>query len=93
MVINQGNLEQQILQSVRSLPVHQQETVLRFALSLNTGTEPLPPITRSLRDIAKLSLAEREEIIAPYLSAMAEDFRNDPALTEFSVLDDEDWDN
>jgi hypothetical protein len=27
------------------------------------------------------------------LSATAEDFANDPAMTEFAVLDGEDWDS
>jgi hypothetical protein len=35
-------------------------------------------------------LAKRGKIVVPYLSAMAEDFANDPALTDFSVLDTED---
>jgi hypothetical protein len=92
-VTTQGNLEQKIVQSVRSLPSHQQEAVLEFVLSLHTNERSLPPVTQSLRDIAKLPLAERQKVIAPYLSAMAEDFCNDPALTEFSVLDCEDWDD
>jgi hypothetical protein len=50
-----------------------------------------PLVTQSLQEIAKLPLAERGKIIAPYLSATAEDFANDPAMTAFSVLDSEDW--
>jgi hypothetical protein len=63
---------------------------LEFVLSLNTNRPTAPLVTQSLQDIAKLSLAKRGKIILPYLSAMAEDFANDPALTEFSVLDTED---
>lgn len=47
----------------------------------------------SLAEIAKLPLEERHKLIAPHVAAMAEDFLNDPELTEFSVLDGEDWEN
>jgi hypothetical protein len=53
--------------------------------------ETPPPPTLPLQQIAKLPIAERNKLIAPYISAMAEDFQNDPELTEFSVLDTEDW--
>jgi hypothetical protein len=36
-------------------------------------------------------LAERHKILKPFIAAIAEDFLNDPELTEFSVLDGEDW--
>ncbi len=45
----------------------------------------------SLKEIASLSLAERHKILEPFIAAIAEDFLNDPELTEFSVLDGEDW--
>lgn len=45
----------------------------------------------SLKEIASLSLAERHKILEPLIAATAEDFLNDPELTEFSVLDGEDW--
>ncbi|QMS89343.1 hypothetical protein HUN01_17795 [Nostoc edaphicum CCNP1411] len=45
----------------------------------------------SLKEIASLSLAERHKILEPLIAATAEDFLNDPELTEFSVLDVEDW--
>jgi hypothetical protein len=50
--------------------------------------EPAP----SLRELAKLSVAERNQILAAYVPMMAEDFTTMPELTEFSLLDDEDWD-
>jgi hypothetical protein len=53
----------------------------------------VPLVTQSFQEIAKLPIAERKKIIAPYLLATAEDFANDPAMTEFSVLDGEDWDS
>ncbi|QHG18618.1 hypothetical protein [Nostoc sp. ATCC 53789] len=45
----------------------------------------------SLQEIASLSLAERHKILEPLIAAIAKDFLNDPELTEFSVLDGEDW--
>ncbi|MEH1836830.1 MAG: hypothetical protein V7L29_33520 [Nostoc sp.] len=45
----------------------------------------------SLQEIASLSLAERHKILEPFIAATAEDFLNDPELTEFSVSDGEDW--
>ncbi|MGH8000899.1 MAG: DUF2281 domain-containing protein [Brasilonema sp.] len=44
----------------------------------------------SLQEIAKLPVEERHKLLAPYVAATAEDFLNDPELTEFSVLDGED---
>ena len=45
----------------------------------------------SLKEIASLSLVERHKILEPFIAATAEDFLSDPELTEFSVLDGEDW--
>ncbi|MEH1892067.1 MAG: hypothetical protein V7K92_22325 [Nostoc sp.] len=45
----------------------------------------------SPQEIASLSLAERHKILEPFVAATAEYFLNDPELTEFSVLDGEDW--
>lgn len=49
------------------------------------------PTRLSMGEIARLPVAERHKILAPYMAATAEDFLNDPELTEFSVLDGEDW--
>jgi len=45
----------------------------------------------SLKEIAKLPVAERHKMLEPFMAATAEDFLTDPELTEFSVLDGEDW--
>jgi hypothetical protein len=45
----------------------------------------------SLKEIAKLPVAERHKILSPYIAATAADFLTDSELTEFSVLDGEDW--
>jgi hypothetical protein len=58
--------------------------------SSNSPTEP-PPIELSFTEIAKLPIAERHKILAPYMAVTAQDFLTDPELTEFSVLDGEDW--
>jgi hypothetical protein len=46
----------------------------------------------SLRELVKLPLTERHRLLSPFVAEMAEDFVNDPELTEFAVLDGEDWD-
>jgi hypothetical protein len=46
----------------------------------------------SLRELAKLPVVERNQILAAYVPMMVEDFEHDPELTEFSVLDGEDFD-
>jgi hypothetical protein len=90
-----ANLEQTLLETVRSLPPSQQEAVLNFARSLSSDISPAepPPLTLSLQQIAKLPIRERDQLLAPYVAAMAEDFQTDPELTEFSVLDTEDWED
>ena len=77
-------------QTLRSLPTEQQEAVLSFARSFQPST---PPLAYSLQELAKLPIADRHAILASYIPLMAEDFRTDPALTEFAILDLEDWEN
>jgi hypothetical protein len=57
----------------------------------NSSLTELPPLKLSFTEIAKLSIAERHKILAPYMAITAQDFLTDPELTEFSVLDGEDW--
>ncbi len=57
----------------------------------NSSSTTEPTLKLSLREIARLPIAERHKILAPYMAATAEDFLTDPELTEFSVLDGEDW--
>ncbi|BAZ25819.1 hypothetical protein NIES4073_67250 [Kalymmatonema gypsitolerans NIES-4073] len=42
--------------------------------------------------MAKLPVEERHKLLAPYI-ASTEDFFKDPELTEFSVLDGQDWES
>jgi hypothetical protein len=57
----------------------------------NSSSTTAPSLKLSLREIASLPIAERHKILAPYMAATAEDFLTYPELTEFSVLDGEDW--
>lgn len=93
-----ADLEQTLLKTVRSLSSDQQQAVLNFARTLSESStvppsEALPPLKLSLQQLAKLPISDRNQLLAPYVTAMAEDFQNDPELTEFSVLDTEDWES
>lgn len=57
----------------------------------NSSSATEPTLKLSLREIARLPIAERHKILAPFIPATAEDFLTYPELTEFSVLDGEDW--
>lgn len=57
----------------------------------NSSSTTAPSLKLSLREIASLPIAEHPKILAPYMAATAEDFLTYPELTEFSVLDGEDW--
>lgn len=95
------NIEQAILENLRSLSHEKQQEVLDFVEFLvqktanqnHLANETLsqPPKRLSLQEIARLPIAERHKILEPFIAATAEDFLNDPELTEFSVLDGEDW--
>ena len=58
----------------------------------STSTTVEPQTKLSLRQIATLPIKERHKLLAQSIAATAEDFLDDPDLTEFSVLDGEDWD-
>ncbi|MBE9162749.1 DUF2281 domain-containing protein [Tychonema sp. LEGE 06208] len=57
----------------------------------NSSSTTQPALKLSFREIARLPIAERHKILAPYMAVTAQDFLTDPELTEFSVLDSEDW--
>ncbi|MBW4513229.1 MAG: DUF2281 domain-containing protein [Scytonematopsis contorta HA4267-MV1] len=97
------NVEQNVLDNLRILPSDKKQEVLDFIeflvqkivkdkqlgsdeLEKSDSLEPL-----SLKELVKLPIAERHQILAPCMAATSEDFLNDPELTEFSVLDGEDW--
>ena len=83
------NIEQSILQNLRSLPIAKQQEVLKFTERLR---ETLPKAAKpSLRELAAIPLAQRNQYIVPFIQKTADDFLNDLELTEFSILDTEDW--
>ena len=96
------NIEQAILENLRSLSHDKQQEVLDFVEFLVQKTVnqnkfvnetlPQPQQRLSLQEIARLPIAERHKILEPFIAATAEDFLTDPELTEFSVLDGKDWD-
>lgn len=53
---------------------------------------PEPQTKLSLQQIAALPVEQRHKLLAQSIATTAEDFFKDPSLTEFSVLDGEDWD-
>ena len=56
------------------------------------STDVEPRTKLSLRQIAALPISERHKVLAYSIALTAEDFFHDSDLTEFSVLDGEDWD-
>ncbi|QLE51371.1 hypothetical protein FD724_27035 [Nostoc sp. C057] len=101
------NLEKVVLDNLRILSNEKQQQVLYFVEFLvqktanckqldneNSDfsiTSTSQPKRLFLREIARRPVAERHKILEPFIAATAEDFLNDPELTEFSVLDREDW--
>lgn len=90
-----------IYELVKALPADKVSEILDFVEFLYqkqqlqsqvSASAAIPPGTLTrLSDIAKLSLAERHQILSQSIPATAHDFLTDPALTEFAVLDAEDW--
>ena len=85
------SIEQEILDGLRVLPASKQQEVLDFVDFLRQKTAAqsdggLPPMT----EIVKLPISERHRLLKKYIPAMADDFANDPAMTEFAELDIED---
>lgn len=95
------DIEQAILENLRILSHDKQQEVLDFVEFLVQKTAnqkqlvneavSKPQKRLSLQEIASLPIAERHKILEPFIAATAEDFLTDPELTEFSVLDGEDW--
>lgn len=83
-------LEKDILQNLRQLSPEQQQQVLDFITTLSDNTRK--SLKLSLQQIANLPLSERHQYLAQFVPAMTDDFLHDPELTEFNVLDTEDWD-
>lgn len=96
-------IEQAVLNRLRILPIEKQQEVLDFVEFIgqklgkqtpdSSSSVKLQQEHPSLSEIAQLPIAERHQILASFIPATADDFLNDPDLTEFSVLDGEDWEN
>jgi hypothetical protein len=89
---NREKIEIKILQDNNKL-VDLPEFLSAFpieSLSVDTNKERISNASfPSLQEIAKLPIPERHQLLSPFISDMAEDFKNDPELTIFSVLDGE----
>jgi hypothetical protein len=85
--------EQIILSNLRQLSPTQQQEVLNFTEFLRQKFPVATTVsTLSLQQLAKLPIAERHQYLKAFIPATANDFLTDPELTEFSMLDSEDWD-
>ncbi|WP_008313237.1 DUF2281 domain-containing protein [Leptolyngbya sp. PCC 6406] len=84
------SLEQAVLDNLRQLPPEKQQQVLDFAEFLRQKNAALPTMP-SLQHLASLPLSKRHQLLEPFITDTATDFKTDPELTEFSVLDTEDW--
>ncbi len=86
------NIEQSVLINLRSLPIEKLQEVLEFTERLSQASNIELSISKlSLREIASMPIAERHRHIAPFINNAANDFLSEPELTEFSILDAEDW--
>ena len=84
--------EQIILNNLRQLSPTQQQEVLNFTEFLRQKSFLTKTASAlSLQQLAKLPIAERHQYLKAFIPATANDFSIDPELTEFSVLDREDW--
>lgn len=84
------SMERSLLEKWRLLPGEKQQEVLDFVESIeqnlrlnkdaNTAASTESPTRLSMQEIARLTVAERQKILAPYMAATAEDFLNDSEL-------------
>ena len=83
--------EQIILNNLRLLSPIQQQEVADFTEFLRQKFTQPSTGSLSLRQLANLPIEERHQYLKATIAETANDFLNDPELTEFSILDDEDW--
>lgn len=85
--------QQEVLDFVQFLvhKLQQTQDLSKESYEYSSSLTQPPPLKLSFTEIAKLPIAERHKILAPYMAVTAQDFLTDPELTEFSVLDGEDW--
>jgi hypothetical protein len=81
--------EQAITAALRRLPAERWPQVLAFIDSLQPA--PAPPDKRwTATELRKLPPAERDAILERQAAALADDYRNNPELTDFEAFSDED---
>ena len=84
--------EQIVLNNLRQLSPTQQQEVVNFTEFLRQKfTQATTDSMLSLQQLAYLPVKERHQHLKATIAATANDFLTDPELTEFSVLDGEDW--
>jgi hypothetical protein len=84
--------EQIVLNNLRQLSPTQQQEVVNFTEFLRQKfTQATTGLMLSLPQLANLPVTERHQHLKATIAATANDFLTDPELTEFSVLDGEDW--
>jgi ABC-type transporter MlaC component len=84
--------EQIVLNNLRQLSPTQQQEVVNFTEFLRQKfTQASTGSMLSLQQLAKLPVNERHQHLKVTIAATLNDFLTDPELTEFSVLDGEDW--
>jgi len=82
-------LEQILLNHLRQLSLEKQQEVLDFTQFL-WHRQAVQEVA-SLQNLARLPVSQRHQLLKPLVEDMATDFKTDPELTEFAVLDGEDW--
>jgi Protein of unknown function (DUF2281) len=83
--------EQIILSKLRQLSPTQRQEVLNFTEFLSQKSTSETASALSLQQLAQLPIAARHQYLKASIAATANDFLIDPELTEFSILDSEDW--
>jgi hypothetical protein len=87
-----NDYEQIVLNNLRQLSPSQQQEVVNFTEFLRQKFTPEPPQSiLSLQQLANLPIAERHQYLRATIAATMDDFLTDPELTEFNVLDGENW--
>ena len=86
--------EQAITAALRRLPAERWPQVLAFIDSLQSAQAAPGPAAPdrvwAAAELRKLPPEERDAILARQAAALADDYRNDPALTDFEAFSDED---
>ncbi|MGD1701541.1 hypothetical protein [Dapis sp. BLCC M229] len=94
--ITNNNIEQEVLDNLKLLPPDKQQEVLDFIQFIQHKLKLSQVDSKnqlSLKEIARLPIAERHKLLTSSIAKTAEYFLNDSELTEFYILDGEDWES